>query len=143
VADSRLSQSARVPFLPDRDLRNAPTWQTRAVAQQPVAAQLCGISLDRTNAATFVMSGMLGGLAGAMIGSSAELLSNLLPLQLTVKGLIVTVIGGLIFSTILTLVLVPAFFSIALDIEDWIGSRFHKLMGEPDTSERGDPVPAE
>jgi branched-chain amino acid transport system permease protein len=30
-----------------------------------------------------------------MIGSSAELLSNLLPLQLTVKGLIVTVIGGL------------------------------------------------
>jgi branched-subunit amino acid ABC-type transport system permease component len=68
---------------------------TRAVAQQPVAAQLCGISLDRTNAATFVMSGVLGGLAGAMIGSSAELLSNLLPLQLTVKGLIVTVIGGL------------------------------------------------
>jgi branched-chain amino acid transport system permease protein len=68
---------------------------TRAVAQQPVAAQLCGISLDRTNAATFVVSGVLGGLAGAMIGSSAELLSNLLPLQLTVKGLIVTVIGGL------------------------------------------------
>jgi branched-chain amino acid transport system permease protein len=68
---------------------------TRAVAQQPVAAQLCGISLDRTNAATFAMSGVLGGLAGAMIGSSAELLSNLLPLQLTVKGLIVTVIGGL------------------------------------------------
>lgn len=68
---------------------------TRAVAQQPVAAQLCGISLDRTNAATFVISGLLGGLAGAMIGSSAELLSNLLPLQLTVKGLIVTVIGGL------------------------------------------------
>jgi branched-subunit amino acid ABC-type transport system permease component len=68
---------------------------TRAVAQQPVAAQLCGISLDRTNAATFVISGVLGGLAGAMIGSSAELLSNLLPLQLTVKGLIVTVIGGL------------------------------------------------
>jgi branched-chain amino acid transport system permease protein len=68
---------------------------TRAVAQQPVAAQLCGVSLDRTNAATFVISGVLGGLAGAMIGSSAELLSNLLPLQLTVKGLIVTVIGGL------------------------------------------------
>jgi branched-subunit amino acid ABC-type transport system permease component len=68
---------------------------TRAVAQQPVAAQLCGISLDRTNAATFVISGVLGGLAGAMIGSSAELLSNLLPLQLTVKGLFVTVIGGL------------------------------------------------
>ena len=84
---------------------------TRAVAQQPVAAQLCGISLDRTNAATFVMSGVLGGLAGAMIGSSAELLSNLLPLQLTVKGLIVTVIGwlGSIPGAIVAGLLVGAF----------------------------------
>ena len=29
----------------------------------------------------------------------------------------VTVIGGLIFSTMLTLLLVPAYFSIAIDIE--------------------------
>jgi len=33
-------------------------------------------------------------------------------------------------STILTLLLVPAFFSIAIDIEQWIGRRFHKLVGQ-------------
>ncbi|MDJ0947786.1 MAG: branched-chain amino acid ABC transporter permease [Alphaproteobacteria bacterium] len=68
---------------------------TRAVAQQPMAAQLCGISIERTNASTFVITGMLGGLAGAMIGASVGVLSPLLTLPVTVKGLIVTVIGGL------------------------------------------------
>jgi branched-chain amino acid transport system permease protein len=68
---------------------------TRAVAQQPVAAQLCGIRVARVNAMTFVITGMLGGLAGAMIGASVGALSPLLTAPLTVKGLIVTVIGGL------------------------------------------------
>lgn len=68
---------------------------TRAVSQQPVAAQLCGIGLDRTNAMTFVIVGVLGGIAGAMIGASVGMLSPLLTLPVTVKGLIVTVIGGL------------------------------------------------
>ncbi len=68
---------------------------TRAVAQQPVAAQLAGISLERTNALTFVITGLLGGLAGAMIGASVGVLSPLLTLPITVKGLIVCVIGGL------------------------------------------------
>jgi branched-chain amino acid transport system permease protein len=68
---------------------------TRAVSQQPVAAQLCGIGLDRVNALTFVLTGALGGVAGAMIGASVGMLSPLLSLPLTVKGLIVTVIGGL------------------------------------------------
>ena len=68
---------------------------TRAVAQQPVAAQLCGVSVDRTNAMTFVITGALGGLAGAMVGASVGVLSPLLALPLTVKGLVVTVIGGL------------------------------------------------
>ena len=68
---------------------------TRAVAQQPIAAQLAGISLDRTNALTFVITGLLGGLAGAMIGASVGVLSPLLVVPITVKGLIVCVIGGL------------------------------------------------
>jgi branched-subunit amino acid ABC-type transport system permease component len=68
---------------------------TRAVAQQPVAAQLCGIRLVRVNALTFVITGLLGGLAGALIGASVGTLSPLLTTPLTVKGLIVTVIGGL------------------------------------------------
>jgi len=68
---------------------------TRAVSQQPAAAQLCGISVTHVNALTFVITGMLGGLAGAMIGAAIGVLSPLLALPLTIKGLIVTVIGGL------------------------------------------------
>ena len=42
----------------------------------------------------------------------------------------ITVIGGLIFSTVLTLLLVPAFFSIAISAETRIGRIFHKLVGQ-------------
>lgn len=68
---------------------------TRAVAQQPVAARLCGMGVDKTNASTFVIAGLLGGTAGAMTGAAIGVLSPLLTLPLTVKGLVVTVIGGL------------------------------------------------
>ena len=68
---------------------------TRAVAQQPVAARLCGMGVDATNASTFVIAGVLGGTAGAMAGAAIGVLSPLLTLPLTVKGLVVTVIGGL------------------------------------------------
>jgi branched-chain amino acid transport system permease protein len=68
---------------------------TRAVSQQPVAARLCGIRLERVNATTFIITGLLGGIAGALIGASVGTLSPLLITPLTVKGLIVTVIGGL------------------------------------------------
>ena len=68
---------------------------TRAVAQQPVAAQLCGMSVNATNASTFVVAGLLGGTAGAMAGAAIGVLSPLMTLPLTVKGLVVTVIGGL------------------------------------------------
>ena len=68
---------------------------TRAVSQQAVAAQLCGIRVARVNALTFIVTGLLGGVAGAMIGAAVGALSPLLTAPLTVKGLIVTVIGGL------------------------------------------------
>jgi len=68
---------------------------TRAVSQQPVAAELCGISIVNVNVLTFIITGVVGGLAGAMIGAAIGMLSPLLSLPLTVKGLIVTVIGGL------------------------------------------------
>lgn len=68
---------------------------TRAVSQQPVAAQLCGIGLHRVNAAVFVITGMVGGVAGALIGSAVGNLSPLLSLPLTVKGLVTAVLGGL------------------------------------------------
>ena len=68
---------------------------TRAVAQQPVAAQLCGIQVVKVNALTFVITGLLGGIAGALVCSAVGTLSILITGPLTVKGLIVTVIGGL------------------------------------------------
>jgi len=68
---------------------------TRAVSQQPTAAQLCGISIGNVNILTFVITGVVGGIAGAMIGAAIGMLSPLLSLPLTVKGLVVTVIGGL------------------------------------------------
>ena len=63
--------------------------------KQIVAALLCGIPIHRTNAATFILAGILGGFAGCLLAASVGVLSPLLTLPLTVKGLIVTVIGGL------------------------------------------------
>jgi branched-chain amino acid transport system permease protein len=68
---------------------------TRAVSQQNISAQLCGIDVHKTNARTFVVAGLLGGVAGAMTAASVGVLSPLITVPLTVKGLIVTVIGGL------------------------------------------------
>ncbi|SDD26135.1 branched-chain amino acid ABC transporter permease [Ruegeria marina] len=68
---------------------------TRAVSQQPRAAQLCGIDSARVNALTFVIAGVLGGTAGAMTAAAVGILSPIIATGLTVKGLIVVVIGGL------------------------------------------------
>jgi multidrug efflux pump subunit AcrB len=54
-----------------------------------------------------------------------------------------TVIGGLIFSTALTLLLVPAYFSIAIDIEKWLAKHFSRVVGSDAHSVHGEPVPAE
>jgi hypothetical protein len=54
----------------------------------------------------------------------------------------ITVIGGLIFSTLLTLLLVPSYFSIAISFETRLGRIFHKVIGE-EAHASGQPVPAE
>jgi hypothetical protein len=54
----------------------------------------------------------------------------------------VTVIGGLIFSTLLTLLLVPAYFSIAISMESRFGRLFHRFIGSG-AHEAGQAVPAE
>ena len=68
---------------------------TRAISQQPVAARLCGVPLVRINISTFAITGVLGGLGGALVGTAVGVLSPMLALPLTIKGLIVAVIGGL------------------------------------------------
>jgi branched-subunit amino acid ABC-type transport system permease component len=53
------------------------------------------MSVSTTNGATFVIAGLLGGTAGSMAGAAIGVLSPLMAMPLTVKGLVVTVIGGL------------------------------------------------
>ena len=69
--------------------------------------------------------------AQPIVMTTVAMVAGMLPTALSLSGdgswrapMGVTVIGGLIFSTILTLLLVPAYFSIAIDIESWIGRKF-------------------
>ena len=73
--------------------------------------------------------------AQPIVMTTVAMVAGMLPIALSLSGdgswrapMGVTVIGGLIFSTVLTLVLVPAFFSLAIDAEKWIGRRFVKLI---------------
>jgi multidrug efflux pump subunit AcrB len=88
--------------------------------------------------------------AQPIVMTTVAMVAGMLPIALSLTGdaswrapMGITVIGGLIFSTILTLLLVPAYFSIAIDIEAWIAGRFRKLVGEPDKPTGAAPVPAE
>jgi Cu/Ag efflux pump CusA len=54
----------------------------------------------------------------------------------------ITVIGGLLFSTVLTLLLVPAYFSIAISIETRLARVFTRLVGN-DAHSVPEAVPAE
>ena len=89
--------------------------------------------------------------AQPIVMTTVAMVAGMVPIALSLTGdgswrapMGVTVIGGLIFSTVLTLLLVPAFFSIAVDIERWIGARFRRLVdnGEEHAPMTG-PVPAE
>ena len=89
--------------------------------------------------------------AQPIVMTTVAMIAGMLPIALSLSGdaswrapMGVTVIGGLIFSTILTLLLVPAFFSIAIDIEQWLAKRFSSLVdnGEEHRPD-AEPVPAE
>jgi multidrug efflux pump subunit AcrB len=78
--------------------------------------------------------------AQPIVMTTVAMVAGMVPIAISLTGdgswrapMGVTVIGGLVFSTILTLLLVPAFFSIAIDIERWIASKFTRLIdnGEP------------
>jgi branched-chain amino acid transport system permease protein len=68
----------------------------RAVAENPRAARLLGIQVDRIFALTLMVSSALGGLAGILFGVA---LSNIDPYigrdQVELKGLAVIVLGGM------------------------------------------------
>jgi Cu/Ag efflux pump CusA len=83
--------------------------------------------------------------------TTVAMVAGMIPVALSLTGessfrgpMGVTVIGGLIFSTVLTLLIVPASFSMAVDVETWIGKKFGKLLdnGEPHQAS-AEPLPAE
>jgi branched-chain amino acid transport system permease protein len=68
----------------------------RAVAENPKAAALMGINVDRTIALTLVISSALGGLAGILYGLSQHDVSPYMGRdQVELKGLAVIVVGGM------------------------------------------------
>ena len=87
--------------------------------------------------------------AQPIVMTTVAMVAGMLPTAISISGdnswrapMGITVIGGLIFSTLLTLLLVPSYFSIAISIEARIGKLFHRLIGE-EAHRGGTPVPAE
>lgn len=73
--------------------------------------------------------------AQPIVMTTVAMVAGMIPIALSLTGdgswrapMGVTVIGGLIMSTFLTLLLVPAYFSIAIDIETWIGRKFGRHL---------------
>jgi multidrug efflux pump subunit AcrB len=92
--------------------------------------------------------------AQPIVMTTVAMVAGMLPTAVSISGdnswrapMGITVIGGLIFSTVLTLLLVPAYFSMAIDIEAWIAKKFQRLIdnGEVHSDRPGgaSPVPAE
>ena len=73
--------------------------------------------------------------AQPIVMTTVAMVAGMVPTALSLSGdaswrapMGITVIGGLILSTILTLVLVPATFSLATGIEQWIGPKLRKSL---------------
>ncbi len=67
----------------------------RAVAENPGTASLLGISVDKFIVITFFLAGLLGGLAGTLVGSSFGIAGPYFGVTYGLKGLAVIVLGGL------------------------------------------------
>jgi multidrug efflux pump subunit AcrB len=87
--------------------------------------------------------------AQPIVMTTVAMVAGMLPTAISISGdnswrapMGITVIGGLIFSTLLTLLLVPSYFSIAISIESRIGRIFHRFVGA-DAHRTGQAVPAE
>jgi multidrug efflux pump subunit AcrB len=87
--------------------------------------------------------------AQPIVMTTVAMVAGMLPTAISFTGdsswrapMGITVIGGLIFSTLLTLLLVPSYFSIAISIESRVGRLFHRVVGSG-AHETPRPVPAE
>lgn len=68
---------------------------TRAVSQNRTAAQLMGIGVQQTTATLFLLTGVVAAVAGYLYGLAITTAFSIVALQMTGKGLIAAIIGGL------------------------------------------------
>ena len=85
--------------------------------------------------------------AQPIVMTTIAMVAGMVPVALSLTGdgswrapMGVTVIGGLILSTILTLLIVPATFSLAVGIEEWVGQRLGKRLLTYRPGDDGQPV---
>ncbi len=67
----------------------------RAVSQDPEAAQLMGISVDRTISFTFAIGSALAGAAGVLVGLYYNTINPLMGIQPGLKAFVAAVFGGI------------------------------------------------
>ena len=89
--------------------------------------------------------------AQPIVMTSVAMIAGMLPIALGLSGdgswrspMAICVIGGIALSTLLTLVIVPAGFTLADDMEKWIAPRLGKLLvNNEEHNPGGSPQPAE
>jgi multidrug efflux pump subunit AcrB len=86
--------------------------------------------------------------AQPIVMTTVAMVAGMVPVALSLTGdgsfrgpMGVTVIGGLIFSTVLTLLIVPASFSLAVSVESWLGRRFARFVAVGKQAPAGGPAP--
>jgi len=67
----------------------------RAVAENPVAARVLGVNVDRVIASSFFVSSALGGAAGVLFGLAFNSVSPDMGRTVELKGLAVIILGGM------------------------------------------------
>lgn len=67
----------------------------RAVAEDGTTASLLGVNTDRIIMFTFFLSGLVGGIAGTLVGLSVTITGPYFGISFGLKGLAVIVLGGL------------------------------------------------
>ncbi|KAA9015010.1 efflux RND transporter permease subunit [Sphingobium limneticum] len=85
--------------------------------------------------------------AQPIVMTTVAMVAGMIPTALSLSGdgasrqpMGITVIGGLILSTVLTLVIVPAIFSLAIGLESWIGPRLGRGLLTYKPGDDGQPV---
>jgi multidrug efflux pump subunit AcrB len=89
--------------------------------------------------------------AQPIVMTTVAMVAGMIPTALSIGGdgswnqpMAVTVIGGLILSTLLTLLIVPAGFSLADSFEKWLGPVFGRVLTyKPGDDKEPVPQPAE